>query len=47
MWSAKMRTGESAKDIYDRVLGYKTAAVAALKRELPLTANQVNAVAHL
>ena len=26
MWSAKMRTGESAKDFYDRVVGYKTAA---------------------
>ena len=47
MWSAKMWTGEWAKDFYDRDVGYKTAAAAALKRELPHTANQVNALAHL
>ena len=42
-----MRTGESAKDFYDRVVGYKTAAAKALKKDLPPTANQANAVAHL
>ena len=47
MWSAKMRTGESAKDVYDRVVGYKTADATALKKDLPPTANQANAVAHL
>ena len=47
MWSAKMRTGESAKEFYDRMVGYKTAAATALKKDLPPTANQANAVAHL
>ena len=47
MWSAKMRTGESAKDFYDRVVGYKTAAATTFKKDLPPTANQANAVAHL
>ena len=42
-----MRIGESAKDFYDRVLGYKTAAATPLKKHLPPTANQANAVAHL
>ena len=46
MWSLKIRTGKSAKDFYDRVVGYNTAAAAALKKELPPTANQVNIVAH-
>ena len=47
MWSAKMWTGVSAKDFYDRVVGYKTAAATALKKNLPPTAKQANAVAHL
>ena len=47
MWSAKMRTVESAKDFYDRVVSYKTAATTALKKDLPPTANQANAVAYL
>ena len=47
MWYAKMRTGESAKDFYDRVVGYKTAAATALNKDLPPTTNQANAVSHL
>ena len=41
MWSAKMGTGEWAKDFYDRVVGYKTAVTTALKKDLPPTANRL------
>ena len=41
-----MRTGEAAKDFYDRVEGYKTAVATARKKDLPPTANQANAVAY-